>query len=127
MHWPTTRITFRGDSHYGRPEAMAWCEANRIDYIFGLAGNSVLRRQVYEAGDAFKVLRAEQGAAKLRGLPSSGATSFVDALIEGLRQAAREARDLHRGHVDVAELQLEIAIEIDIVNAHMTARTELDS
>ena len=66
-------------------------------------------------------------AAPFNALPSSGATSFVDALIEGLRQAAREARDLHRGHVDFAELQLEIAIEIDIVNAHMTARTELDS
>jgi hypothetical protein len=66
-HWPTTRITFRGDSHYGRPEAMAWCEANGIDYIFGLAGNSVLHRQVYEAGDALKVMRAEQGADKLRG------------------------------------------------------------
>ena len=65
-HWPKTNITFRGDSHYGRPEAMAWCEANGIDYIFGLAGNSVLHRQVYEAGDALKVLRAEQGADKLR-------------------------------------------------------------
>jgi hypothetical protein len=66
-HWPTTRITFRGDSHYGRPEAMEWCEANGIDYIFGLAGNSVLHRQVYEAADALKVTRAEQGADKLRG------------------------------------------------------------
>jgi hypothetical protein len=66
-HWPTTKITFRGDSHYGRPEAMAWCEANGIGYIFGLAGNSVLHRQVYEAGDALKVTRAEQGADKLRG------------------------------------------------------------
>ena len=47
---------------------MAWCEANGIDYIFGLTGNSVLHRQVYEAGDALKVLRAEQGAAKLSGL-----------------------------------------------------------
>ena len=25
-HWPRTRLTFRGDSHYGRAEAMAWCE-----------------------------------------------------------------------------------------------------
>lgn len=66
-HWPTTRITFRGDSHYGRPEAMAWCEANGIDYILGLAGNGVLHRQVYEAADALKVARAEQGVAKLRG------------------------------------------------------------
>ena len=25
-HWPRTRLTFRGDSHYGRREAMGWCE-----------------------------------------------------------------------------------------------------
>jgi transposase len=56
--------------------------------------------------------------------PHSG--PFVDALVEGLRQAAREARDLHRGHVDFAELQAEIAIEVDVMNAHMTARGELD-
>ena len=37
-HWPRTRLTFRGDSHYGRREAMAWCEDNGVDYIFGLAG-----------------------------------------------------------------------------------------
>jgi Transposase DDE domain group 1 len=36
----------RGDSHYGRPEAMAWCERQRVGYIFGLAGNPVLLRQV---------------------------------------------------------------------------------
>ena len=41
-HWPTSRISFRGDGHYGRPEAMEWCEANGVDYIFGLAGNEVL-------------------------------------------------------------------------------------
>src|SRR5579862_1065956 len=38
--WPNTRLTIRGDGHYGRPEVMAWCEANGIDYIFGLAGNA---------------------------------------------------------------------------------------
>lgn len=56
--------------------------------------------------------------------PHSG--PFVDALVDGLRQAARTARDLHRGHVDFTELQAEIAIEIDIMNAHMTARANLD-
>jgi hypothetical protein len=40
------RIIVRGDSHYGRPEAMAWCERNRVGYIFGLSGNPVLLRQV---------------------------------------------------------------------------------
>src|SRR6188472_2711988 len=41
-HWPNTRLTIRGDSHYGRAEVMAWCEANGLDYIFGLPGNAVL-------------------------------------------------------------------------------------
>jgi hypothetical protein len=44
--WPAVQIVARGDSHYGRPEAMAWCERQRIGYIFGLAGNPVLLRHV---------------------------------------------------------------------------------
>src|SRR3982074_1702340 len=40
--WPAVDIVVRGDSHYARPEAMAWCERKRIGYIFGLAGNAVL-------------------------------------------------------------------------------------
>src|SRR5689334_23374675 len=27
-HWPHTHITIRGDSHYGRPEVMEWCDEN---------------------------------------------------------------------------------------------------
>ena len=50
-HWPRTRLTFRGDSHYGRTEAMAWCEDNGVDYIFGLAGNPVLHRFAYDIAD----------------------------------------------------------------------------
>jgi Transposase DDE domain group 1 len=42
-HWPDTRILLRGDGHYARPEAMGWCEAHGVEYIFGLPGNSVLR------------------------------------------------------------------------------------
>ena len=71
-HWPRTRLTFRGDSHshYGRAEAMAWCEENGVDYIFGLAGNPVLHRFAYDAGDDLKVRRAEAGADKIRGFAS---------------------------------------------------------
>ena len=32
-HWPRTRLTFRGDAHYGRRQAMTWCEDNGVDYI----------------------------------------------------------------------------------------------
>lgn len=44
--WPCVDIMIRGDSHYGRPEAMTWCERNRVGYIFGLAGNKALLRRV---------------------------------------------------------------------------------
>jgi Transposase DDE domain group 1 len=44
IHWPDTKLTIRGDSHYGRHEAMTWCEANGVDYIFGLGSNTVLDR-----------------------------------------------------------------------------------
>ena len=41
-HWPTTAITIRGDGHYGRPEAMDWCEDNDVAYVFGLTGTKAL-------------------------------------------------------------------------------------
>src|SRR5271167_1756600 len=47
-HWPATHITIRGDGHYGRPQVMAWCEENGIDFIFGLPGNAVLADAVEE-------------------------------------------------------------------------------
>ena len=69
-HWPRTRLTFRGDSHYGRREAMDWCEDNGVDYIFGLAGNAALHRLAYETADDLKVRRAEAGAERMRGFAS---------------------------------------------------------
>ena len=45
---------------------MAWCEANGVDYIFGLAGNPVLHRFAYGVADDLKVRRAEAGAEKMR-------------------------------------------------------------
>ena len=65
-HWPDTRITVRGDGHYGRPEVMAWCDANDVDYIFGLPGNVVLDRLVEPAADDVRVRRAEEQLAILR-------------------------------------------------------------
>jgi hypothetical protein len=40
--WPRVDIVVPRDSHYGRPEAMSWCERNRVGYVLGLAGNKVL-------------------------------------------------------------------------------------
>jgi len=57
-HWPRTRITVRGDSHYGRPEVMAWCEVNDIRYLFGMASNRVLAAQLETAMDQVRARRA---------------------------------------------------------------------
>lgn len=61
-HWPHTRLIIRGDGHYGRPEVMAWCEANAVEYIFGLPGNAVLSRLPEQAADDVRTRRAEAGA-----------------------------------------------------------------
>ena len=66
QHWHKVRILVRGDSHYGRPEAMAWCEANGVDYIFGLGGNPVLHNMVRPIADELCVRRAITGAEKRR-------------------------------------------------------------
>jgi hypothetical protein len=58
-HWPATKITIRGDGHYGRHEAMTWCEANGVDYIFGLGGNDAIDRKVEAAADDVRVRWAE--------------------------------------------------------------------
>ena len=44
--WRRTRILLRGDSGFAREELMAWCEANRVDFVFGLAGNARLNQAV---------------------------------------------------------------------------------
>jgi hypothetical protein len=44
--WPRTRILLRGDSGFTREPLMAWCEANRAHFVFGLAGNARLNKAV---------------------------------------------------------------------------------
>src|SRR5262245_16154200 len=65
--WPTTRITLRGDSHYGRPEVMDFCEQNDIDFVFGLSGNGTLDRAVEIVADDIRTRRALAQAPVLRG------------------------------------------------------------
>jgi len=40
--WPHVRILLRADSGFAREALMAWCEQNRVDYVFGLARNTRL-------------------------------------------------------------------------------------
>lgn len=44
-HWPCTHILVRGDSHFATPEVIDVITSYRwTDFVFGLAGNAVLRR-----------------------------------------------------------------------------------
>ena len=42
--WPEVKIILRGDSSFCRNELMNWCEAQRVDFLFGMARNQRLRR-----------------------------------------------------------------------------------
>ncbi len=65
--WSNTRILFRDDGHYARPEAMACCETNGIDYVFGLSGTKPLSRKVDEVADAIRTERALDDKDVVRG------------------------------------------------------------
>ena len=47
--WPRVHIILRADSGFAREELMAWCEINRVDYIFGLARNERLETKIAPA------------------------------------------------------------------------------
>jgi Transposase DDE domain group 1 len=40
--WPRVEILLRADSGFAREALMSWCEANGVDYVFGLARNERL-------------------------------------------------------------------------------------
>jgi len=44
--WPKLRILLRADSGFAREELMAWCEANSVDFLFGLAKNARLIAEI---------------------------------------------------------------------------------
>ena len=57
--WPRVRILLRADSGFAREALMAWCEASRVDFVFGLARNP---RRVEEL--AIEMAWAEDDAAR---------------------------------------------------------------
>jgi DDE family transposase len=45
--WPRVRIILRADSGFSNEALMSWCEANRVDYVFGLARNVRLEAALF--------------------------------------------------------------------------------
>jgi hypothetical protein len=44
--WPKVRILLRADSGFARDDLMAWCEANGVHFVFGLAKNDRLIAEI---------------------------------------------------------------------------------
>ena len=55
--WRWVRIILRGDSGFANDPLMRWCEANRVDYVFGLARNSRLEAALGNQAAEAKVRR----------------------------------------------------------------------
>jgi hypothetical protein len=93
--WPRVKVVLRADSGFAREELMAWCEANGVDYVFGLARNQRLVGAIAEAlaGAAAESL-ANSGPARRfadfawRTLDSWSRTRRVVAKAEHLPQGA---------------------------------------
>ena len=64
--WPRVRIVLRADSGFCREPLMAWCEANRVDYVFGLARNARLEARIAAALQQARTLSQAQGGAPAR-------------------------------------------------------------
>jgi hypothetical protein len=62
--WPQVRLLLRADSGFARDTLMRWCQANRVDYLFGLAKNQRLVAEI--AGE----LAAAEEDSKATGQPA---------------------------------------------------------
>ena len=81
--WPRVKILLRADSGFARDELMVWCEANAVDYVFGLARNARLVGAIAE----------DLTAAETESLAKSGpARRFADFLWRTLDSWSRARR-----------------------------------
>ena len=61
--WSRVRIVVRGDSGFCREELMAWCEAEGVDYLLGLAKNERLQTEIVKEMGQAKALYQQTGRA----------------------------------------------------------------
>ncbi len=81
--WPCTRILLRADSGFAREALMAWCEANRVDYLFGLARNPRLAAMIESE------LAAAKSAAEASGNPARRFKEFAWSTLAGWSRERR--------------------------------------
>jgi hypothetical protein len=87
--WPRVQILLRADSGFARDELMAWCEANGVDYLFGLARNE---RLVGAIADDLAAAAVESSA---RGGPARRFADFAWRTLDSWSRARRVAKAEH--------------------------------
>ena len=109
--WPRVRIVLRADSGFSNDVLMAWCEKNRVDYVFGLARNPRLQAAL---GDE---LAAAKRLASASGQP---ARVFRDFRYETLDSWSRERRVGGQGRAHARRRQP--ALRRHLAQAHALRR-----
>jgi hypothetical protein len=69
--WPKVRILVRADSGFAREELMAWCEANGVQFLFGLQKNDKLIAKIASA------LAQAEAKSRRTGKPARSFKSFM--------------------------------------------------
>jgi hypothetical protein len=69
--WPAVQILLRADSGFAREGLMAWCEANGVDYLFGLQRNTRL------VGEIEAELADAAVESTITGAPARGFKDFI--------------------------------------------------
>jgi DDE family transposase len=81
--WPGVKITIRADSGFCREPIMAWCEANGVDYLLGLAQNPRLVAAI--AGELEQVRQQHEAT-------NRPARAFAELRYQTLETWSRERR-----------------------------------
>ncbi|HMM88334.1 IS1380 family transposase [Bradyrhizobium sp.] len=95
---PLVRIVLRADSGFARGALMAWCEQNRVDYLFGLARNARLVAMIEEE------LAAARAAAEKAGRPAHRFKDFQWTTLDTWSRRRRVVTSLKRAEAGARQL-----------------------
>ena len=139
--WPDVKITIRGDSGFCRWRLMRWCDHHGVSYIFGLARNKILERQIagllQQAEGAFEATRGEKQRLfgetlyaanswdrqrrvimKAERLPAGPNTRFVVTNLEGTPQSLYDGNYVQRGEMENRIKEQQLMLFADRTSCH---------
>src|SRR5882757_9657586 len=98
--WPKVRILVRADSGFARDDLMAWCEANGVHFLFGLAQNKRLNAMIADELAQAEAKSRRTGKASTSAQP---ARSFKEFRWQTRKSWSRERRVVAKAEVTGGE------------------------